>query len=942
MNLPPSIIQCFTGQLPHTGPKISGNLVPNQFPTISLPQRIAIIGEAPGATEDQDGIPFSGQSGKLLNLILSAHGLPRESCFVGNVCNFRPPNNDLSVWDWNSPPIQESLDRLTRDITNYNPNLVLLLGRYALYAATGEYRSIESWRGSLFISNWTGSPFIGRKCLATYHPANLLRQYDNTVLFRFDLSKAIDESTFPTLDLPKRRSHLGLSIDQIVGAMEYIVECAARTGSVVRLSFDLEGWFNRITRFSLAINKEESIIVPITRGEHDSHWSPRDEGRIWCALHKLLADPRVRKVLQNSLYDRFVLAFQHHILISNVEWDTMLGHWELYAELRKNLGLQASIYTRQPYWKEDRENDSLEIRELYCCMDSMVTDECREVQQSILLEPEHVSSYNHFQFNMRLLNPLLWMELRGIRFNVTAAKKHADGLRRILWRRKHALNVIAGRDFKGNEKQLLSLAINRLCKKKLAPFVVSFGQLPDTCLKDAYDGAVRLAYLSSNGRLSGRMSDETLGEIESILDLELNVKSPDQMRQWLYVDKKHRRQYKKNKDGEQVLTADVGALLTLYLDTNDAVMKQVLEIRALLYKINTLETETDADQRMRCSYTLPGTDTARITCAISHTGSGYNLQTVTKKLRYLFQADPGHYLFQIDLAGADGWTVAAHCKRLGDSTMWDDYKFGLKPAKILARIYMEVQKELLENLAVTTISKKEIFQRVAVKFNSYTRDELKTLCKEVDQDGWLYFACKRVQHGTNYLMGATTMSEQIVKDSYKYLHDPIRVPVETCEAIKQLYLMRYPGVARWQEWVGRRVAEHKSMVAASGRVRQFFGRIYEKGKQLNHDTWKAACSNEPQDNTTYAINLVLYNLWHDPENREESLPFGLRVQPLHQVHDALIGQFRIEDTEWAVNKIRQWAKNILIIAGVPVEIPFEGAYGVSWGQLGDKTRKGVI
>jgi DNA polymerase I-like protein with 3'-5' exonuclease and polymerase domains len=54
---------------------------------------------------------------------------------------------------------------------------------------------------------------------------------------------------------------------------------------------------------------------------------------------------------------------------------------------------------------------------------------------------------------------------------------------------------------------------------------------------------------------------------------------------------------------------------------------------------------------------------------------------------------------------------------------------------------------------------------------------------------------------------------------------------------------------------------------------------------------------------------------------------------LHQVHDALIGQFKKEDLVWAKSKIREWFANELTIAGTKITIPFEGNYGDSWGNL---------
>src|SRR5436189_4973 len=113
-------------------------------------------------------------------------------------------------------------------------------------------------------------------------------------------------------------------------------------------------------------------------------------------------------------------------------------------------------------------------------------------------------------------------------------------------------------------------------------------------------------------------------------------------------------------------------------------------------------------------------------------------------------------MFQCDLSGADGWTVAAHCLRHVDPTMWDDYHAGLKPARIIALMYEHGGQ--IPN----------------------TRDDLKEMCKSVDDDGWLYFACKRIQHASNYGVQEKTVSKQIMVDSYKITGTPVYVDPSTC------------------------------------------------------------------------------------------------------------------------------------------------------------------
>jgi DNA polymerase I-like protein with 3'-5' exonuclease and polymerase domains len=375
----------------------------------------------------------------------------------------------------------------------------------------------------------------------------------------------------------------------------------------------------------------------------------------------------------------------------------------------------------------------------------------------------------------------------------------------------------------------------------------------------------------------------------------INTDSPKQLQQFLYITLGLPPQINKKTDK---VTTDALALLKLFKKTGNPVLKTILKLSSLLTQLQTLEILCDEDGRIRCAYNIVGTKTGRLSCSKSPTRSGYNLQTVTKKQRGLFRPDPGHHLFQCDLSGADGYTVAAHCKRLGDPTMLDDYLYGLRPAKIIARM------------------------REGVNVARLTREQIAVECKKVDSKSWLYMACKRVQHGGSYGMGKITMSDQILEDSWKYGDDIVYVSPHECEELKMLVFQRYPGVMVWHRWMQEQLKTKRSLTSANGHTRRFFGRPND------HDTLKEALADEPQNVTTYVTNMAVMRIWSEPENRR---PDGsLIVEPLHQVHDAVVGQFPIERTKESIDFIRKCFNNPIVIAGETIIIPFEGGYGASW------------
>ena len=153
-------------------------IVPNRFPTIPPPPdcRLAVVGEAPGEDEETIAQPFVGHSGKLLIDTLGKTGIATNRIFIGNVCQLRPPGNDITKFDFDGPEIQGGLQRLRKDLSVFRPNCVLLLGRTAFRAARpdlcyhtkkGIHVPLTDWRGSIFPSpEWDGL-----KCVGTYHTA---------------------------------------------------------------------------------------------------------------------------------------------------------------------------------------------------------------------------------------------------------------------------------------------------------------------------------------------------------------------------------------------------------------------------------------------------------------------------------------------------------------------------------------------------------------------------------------------------------------------------------------------------------------------------------------------------------------------------------------------------------------------------------------------------
>jgi uracil-DNA glycosylase len=125
---------------------------------------LVFVGEGPGADEDAQGLPFVGRAGKLLTQMIEAMGLQRKDVYICNVVKCRPPENRQPEED----EVSTCSPFLFRQIDVIAPKVIVCLGAVAAKTLLKTNRGISQFRGE-----WL--EFRGRKLLATYHPAYLLR-----------------------------------------------------------------------------------------------------------------------------------------------------------------------------------------------------------------------------------------------------------------------------------------------------------------------------------------------------------------------------------------------------------------------------------------------------------------------------------------------------------------------------------------------------------------------------------------------------------------------------------------------------------------------------------------------------------------------------------------------------------------------------------------------
>ena len=148
--------------------------------------KIMLVGEAPGSNEDQEGLPFVGRAGALLDKMLASINLNRKNVYISNIINYRPPENRR--------PTDEEVNRympfIKKHIEIINPKILVLLGSTAMNALIGNDIVISKARGK-----WIDKEFGSCKTsvIITFHPAFLMRQPAQKKMAWIDLKMIRDK-----------------------------------------------------------------------------------------------------------------------------------------------------------------------------------------------------------------------------------------------------------------------------------------------------------------------------------------------------------------------------------------------------------------------------------------------------------------------------------------------------------------------------------------------------------------------------------------------------------------------------------------------------------------------------------------------------------------------------------------------------------------------------
>lgn len=843
-----------------------------------IPARIMLVGEAWGDEEERLGQPFMGASGQELNRMLQQVGILRSDCYVTNLVNRRPPQNDLGAWiamkkshvtskhvplrdHMVLPVVVEGYQQLLAEIKMVQPNLIIAFGGWALWALTGN-SGIRNWRGSLLSAD------IGEeqppKVIPTIHPTSVLREWSQRASAVSDLRRAAKHMHSRTYTPPVWNFAIRPSFEQV---RLVITGLLARMGQEdIWLDLDIETSSGHIACLGFSWSLTDTLTIPfMCRENREGYWSLEEEAAIVWMLYRLFTHPRAHIRWQNGLYDAQYI-WRHWLFLPRGRQDTMISQHAMFSDLPKSLAYQASIYAdHYVFWKDEgkqlAKGGSEDQHWRYNSLDCIYTREVGEAELKMVKDfsaGKWPAAEAIHEFQQAMFWPVLRAMTRGVKIDLKA-------------------------------RDQLSMEIQD--------------------------------QISAREALLARVLGHTL-----------NAKSPLQMQKLFYEDLGQppiKTRGKKGVPGH--VTCDDEALQKIA--SREPLLKPIIncisDVRTLnIFLSNFVLARLDQDNRMRCSYNIGGSEsgksapkTYRLSSSKNAFGGGTNLQNIPSEksksvgkaaarggisflgdpyslpnVRGLFIPDTGFDFFDMDLDRADLQVVVWEADdEMLKAALRQGADIHLLNAYVLAGKEPPPLEELVES------HPRYPDHRGPLKLK---REFAKVFC-----------------HATNYVGSARTVAGHLGQ------------LISEVERAQKLWFGAHPGIKKWHLRVEEQINKYRFVENRFGYRWYIFDRL--------DMILPEAVAWIPQSTVSIVINRIWMSLYQGkPEGEWDLSPDNMLrlfhqpaqgIEVLLQVHDSLAGQFPSHRKDFCLAEMKRLS-SITIPYEDPLIIPTGvGTSNKTWG-----------
>jgi uracil-DNA glycosylase family 4 len=395
---------------------------------------VMLLGEAPSMNDVKRGRPFSDT--KDLDILLKDAGIYKSSCWMTNVFKEpippSPTRKKVPAFvraEQAGLNIRQSLLELQNEINDVKPNVIIGLGGTALWALTGikpksKKKKNEDDRVALpagGITDYRGSILMGmgRKIVCTYNPAQLswgasdieFIGYWNRQVILADLKRAKEESYTDVLSPPQRTIEICKSLEDIK-RFRYMYR--GRTDVAV----DIEAGGHYLPAcIGFAFSRSHAMVVPLWNINEYRFITDAEMVLIWQEIAELLYEKEI--IGQNVNYDRDKIR-RIGFIIRTLKSDIMLKCHAINPELPKSLSFNTSIYTREPFYKNEGMYEGSFGDLLHGCgRDCCVTKEIDEETEKELIEIKQQKYYYNFMMKF----PEFYLRIENTGFKVDYEKR---------------------------------------------------------------------------------------------------------------------------------------------------------------------------------------------------------------------------------------------------------------------------------------------------------------------------------------------------------------------------------------------------------------------------------------------------------------------------------------------------------------------------------------
>lgn len=421
-----------------------------------LDSTICFVAEAPAREEMAMRRPLVGPSGRIFNECLARGGILRSNVQIENVC--REPIGSVDLYLDKSGSLTAlgqaaAMDLRTR-LANSRANVFVPLGNLALKVLTDQTK-ITRYRGSILDSTL----FPGRKVIPTIHPAATL-PYRGKYVWRYaiidDLRRINRHSAFPDLRLPNRTLH-------IYPGFKHALEFLEDLGRCDKVALDIECINHQVSCISFASNPLEAMSIPfVPFGVPNAYglhaWHETQELELWLAIARLLSKPTITKCIQNAMFDVSFLWLRNKILVRGPISDPMIRHRIMFPDLASALEYTTSIYTEEPYYKDDRKlwasiGKSPDRFYRYNAKDSVCCLEVDNILADMMGQDELYTAM--YAETISALDPCLYLMTKGMKVRHDELQKVKKEIEGNIQRLRAELKSVADYDFNPNGPQCI-------------------------------------------------------------------------------------------------------------------------------------------------------------------------------------------------------------------------------------------------------------------------------------------------------------------------------------------------------------------------------------------------------------------------------------------------------------------------------------------------------